>query len=145
MPLLTFPIGAHELALTVLLGPSRPVTAAYVTSGRPVPAVWAAGVLDTGTNITCVARPGLRRLGLVPTRRSRSQTASGRVAVRLFRVSLTIPPAGNAPGASLTFPDLEVMELPQPLSGAEVLIGMDVLLGCKLLLDGPARQFALEF
>jgi hypothetical protein len=145
MPLLTFPIHGHELPLTVVLGPNRPVMAAYVASGQPIPVVWAAGVLDTGTNITCVARGVLRRLGLVPTRRSRSQTASGRVAVRLFRVSLTIPPAGNAPGASLTLPDLEVMELPRPFSGAEVLIGMDVLLGCKLLLDGPARQFTLEF
>jgi hypothetical protein len=44
----------------------------------------------------------------------------------------------------LTFP-IRSMELPQPLSGVEVLIGMDILMNCKLLLDGPARQATLEF
>jgi hypothetical protein len=58
---------------------------------------------------------------------------------------MTISPPGNLPGAGLTLPDLEVMELPQPLSGVEVLIGMDVLMNCKLVLDGPAGQFTLEF
>jgi hypothetical protein len=145
MPLLTFPIPAVELTLTVVLGPSRPVMQAHVASGQPVPVVRAAAVLDTGTNVTCVARAVLRRLRLTPVRRNRSQTASRKMAVRLFRVSITVPPAGNLPGASLTLPDLEVMELPQPLPGVEVLIGMDILLHCKLLLDGPGRQFTLEF
>jgi hypothetical protein len=27
----------------------------------------------------------------------------------------------------------------------DVLIGMDVLLSCKLVVDGPAGQFAIEF
>ena len=27
----------------------------------------------------------------------------------------------------------------------DVLIGLDFLLGCKFLLDGPARQFSLEW
>jgi len=40
--------------------------------------------------------------------------------------------------------DLLVMEMPSVLP-VDVLIGMDVLLTCKLLLDGPARQFTLEF
>jgi hypothetical protein len=144
MPVLTFPLRSHELVLPVLLGPNQPVTAAYVTSGQPVPTAWALGALDTGTNITCVARAVLRRLGVAATRRARTQTAGGKVAARLFRVSLTIPATGNQPVADLTLPDLEVMELPQPLSGVEVLIGMDILLDCKLVLDGPARQFTLE-
>jgi hypothetical protein len=37
------------------------------------------------------------------------------------------------------------MELPTPLPTANVVIGLDVLLGCKLLLDGPKRQFLLDF
>jgi hypothetical protein len=145
MPLLTFPLPSHELTVSVVLGPNRPLMDACVASGQPVPVVRATGVLDTGTNVTCVARAILRRLGIAPSWRARSQTASGQVRVRLFRVSMTIPPAGNRPGAGLTLPDLEVMELPKPLHGTEVLIGMDVLLNCKLLLDGPARQFTLEF
>jgi hypothetical protein len=41
-------------------------------------------------------------------------------------------------------PDLLVMEMPAGLP-LDVLIGMDVLLGCRLTLDGPARQFTLDF
>jgi hypothetical protein len=45
----------------------------------------------------------------------------------------------------LTRRDLIVMEMPSPIPGVDVLIGLDVLLDCKLLLDGPARSFTLEF
>jgi hypothetical protein len=45
----------------------------------------------------------------------------------------------------LTRRDLVVMEMPIPVPGVEVLIGLDILLDCKLLLDGPARQLTLEF
>jgi hypothetical protein len=45
----------------------------------------------------------------------------------------------------LTRDNLLVMEMPSPIPGVEVLIGLDILLDCKLLLDGPARQFTLEF
>ena len=45
----------------------------------------------------------------------------------------------------LTRSDLRVMELANPIPGVEVLIGLDILLDCRLLLDGPARQFTLDF
>ena len=35
-----------------------------------------------------------------------------------------------------------VTALPQAI---EVLIGLDVLRGCKFMLDGPANKFSLEF
>jgi hypothetical protein len=41
-------------------------------------------------------------------------------------------------------PDLLVMELPLGFP-VDVLIGMDVLLGCRMLLDDPARQLTLDF
>ncbi len=41
--------------------------------------------------------------------------------------------------------DLLVSELATVISDIDMLIGMDVLLSCKLLPDGPARQFTLEF
>ncbi len=45
----------------------------------------------------------------------------------------------------LTRDDLLIMELIDPIPGVEVLIGLDILLDCRLLLDGPGRQFTLEF
>jgi hypothetical protein len=45
----------------------------------------------------------------------------------------------------LTVRDLLVSELTTTLPNIDMLIGMDILLDCKLLLDGPARRFVLEF
>jgi hypothetical protein len=60
-------------------------------------------------------------------------------------VSVSITDFGT-PGAPLFVqPTLLVMELPLALANVDVLIGMDILLGCRMLLDGPARQFTLDF
>ncbi len=64
---------------------------------------------------------------------------------QFFRVSLTIPSTAGLGGPMLTFDDLLVMELGQLIPGVDILIGLDFLLLCKLTLDGPARQFTLEF
>jgi len=59
-------------------------------------------------------------------------------------VSLSIVgPTGMGP--SLVQPSLEVVELTTPIPNIDVLLGMDVLLQCRLLIDGPARQFTLMF
>lgn len=87
----------------------------------------------------------LQQLGLTSTGQGSSQTAGGLAAVNLFEVSLRIPSPGNDPGSMLTRLDLMVMELPSPIPGVDVLIGLDILLDCKMLLDGPARRFTLEF
>jgi hypothetical protein len=44
-----------------------------------------------------------------------------------------------------TFPDRNVLELANPIPGLDVLIGMDLLLTIKMILDGPRKQFILEF
>ena len=66
------------------------------------------------------------------------------MSVRLCNVTLFVLDEGQPHLPWLAQPDLLVMELPSGLP-AEVLIGMDVLLSCKLLLDGPDLQFAIEF
>ena len=68
-----------------------------------------------------------------------------KLAVNLFEVSVSVPPPGNLPGPMLTRHDLTVMEMPSPIPGVEVLIGLDILLNCKLVLEGPARRFTLDF
>jgi hypothetical protein len=102
-------------------------------------------VIDTGSTVTCVTPALLQRLGLRPIGQGSSHTVAGQAAVNLFEVSLSIPPAANVPGPMLTRGDLVVMEMPSPIPGVEILVGMDVLLDCKLFLDGPARRFTLEF
>jgi hypothetical protein len=146
MPQLTFAIPAGELTLTVVVGHNRKALLQLLAAGQPPPApLWTTALVDTGSNVTCVTSAVLAKLGLTSTGQGSSHTATGPVAVNLFEVSLSIPPASNVPGPMLTLRDLIVMEMPGPIPGIDVLIGMDVLLECKLLLDGPARQFSFEF
>jgi hypothetical protein len=146
MSQLTFPLRGNELKVAVVIGLYHQAMVDQLAAGLPLPSpIWATGVIDTGSTVTCVATDVIQRLGLPPAGRNTTRTASGSVPVRLFRVSLSIPPAGNLPGAMLTREDLIVMELADPIPDVEVLIGLDILLDCRLLLDGPGRQFTLDF
>lgn len=146
MSQLTFPILSDELTLPVLIGHNRKALAVLLAAGGALPSpVSTKAVVDTGTNVTCVDPAVLQRLGLLSTSQGTSQTAAGQAAVKLFEVSLSITPPANSAGPMLTRRDLIVMELPCPIPGVDVLVGMDILLDCRLLVDGPARQFSLEF
>jgi hypothetical protein len=63
----------------------------------------------------------------------------------MAQLTFPVSKAGQAVRVWLTWPDLLVTELTTVLPDADDLIGLDVLLQCKLHLDGPARQFTLEF
>ena len=64
----------------------------------------------------------------------------------MFVVSLGITDFGDPAAPELVEANLTVMELVTAFPQAiEVLIGLNVLRGCKFLLDGPANQFSLEF
>jgi hypothetical protein len=102
--------------------------------------------LDTGTDVTAVASSILRQLPLSAPASRITHTASGRVNVNVYRVSLGITdPTQPAGSPWLTHSDLLVTELTTVLPDADVLIGLDILLGCKFVLDGPAMRFTLEF
>lgn len=132
--------------MTVVVGLYHQAMVDRLAAGLSLPApIWTTGVIDTGSTVTCVTADVIRRLGLPPAGQTSTQTAGGSVSVQLFRVSLSIPPAGNLPGSMLTRSDLIVMELTDPIPDVEVLIGLDILLDCRLLLDGPGRQFTLDF
>ena len=70
---------------------------------------------------------------------------AGPVAVNLHEVSLSITDPGLSGAPMLTCADLLASELATALPDVDVLVGLDVLLGCRLTLDGPARTFTLEF
>jgi hypothetical protein len=93
-------------------------------------------LIDTGTDVTAVSALLLQRLGLAASHQTTTQTASGRLSVQMFVVSLGITDFGDPAAPALA------SVLPQSI---EVLIGLDVLRGCKFVLDGPAHQFSLEF
>ena len=120
-------------------------TTARLQAGVPVPRPIAVNAqIDTGCNVTLVSAAVLHSLGIVSHRTTQSTSTAGAWAVRLFMVSLSIVgPTGMGP--SLVQPSLEVVELTTPIPNIDVLLGMDVLLQCRLLIDGPARQFTLMF
>jgi hypothetical protein len=146
MPQYTYSMTAGEPTLPVLIGISSKDAKDMVASGQHMPRpIWGTGYLDTGTSVTCVVPAVLQQLGIRATGKAGSRTVGGQVSVSLFEISLSIPAPGLIHGPMLTREDLLVMELPHPIPGLEVLIGLDILLECKFTLDGPARQFSLDF
>jgi hypothetical protein len=145
MPQLTFPISARELIADVRVNVSAADMAQLYANRRAAPSpVVARGELDTGSNVTGVSAAVIQRLALVPHGRSSTTGIGGNVTVQLYRVSLSVFDPANPLVPWFVVPDLEVMELP-PSVRSDVLIGMDVLLECRLFLDGPARTFTLDY
>ncbi len=146
MPHLTFPISPDGCALQILIGLHGKEMAALYAAGKPIPnPVWVRGLVDSGTDITCVAPRVMHQLGLVIAGSTSTQTAGGSVNVNLFDVSLTITDPAKPSTHTLVREHLVIMELLHALPTFEALIGMDVLAQCLLILDGPGQQFTLAF
>jgi hypothetical protein len=147
MPKLTYPVQPDGLICDVLVGLDGKTTTTLVATGQPIhPPILCRGLIDTGTDITSIASAVLRRLGLnTPSVQMTTQTVSGPAHVDLFEVSVNVLDLGNPSGPKLVLPTLRIMELPTVLPNLDVLIGLDILLTLRLLLDGPGRQFLLDF
>lgn len=145
MAQLTFPIIGPELWIDVRVNLSAPALANNQATGGPAPSsIPARAQIDTGSTVTVVAASILGRLGIAPTMKATTQGIGGPLSVQLFHISLSILDGNDLQLPWLTEPDLVVMQAPPHLA-VDVLIGMDVLLGCRLLIDGPGRQFMLDF
>jgi hypothetical protein len=144
---LTFAVTKAGLAVPVWVGHTKQALLALQAAGKPIPApVGARGLRDTASDVTAVAPWIIQQLAIPVATTSSTHTAGGQVSVRLYRVSMSITDPTQPPGSPwLTSADLLVTELAAVLPDADVLIGLDVLLTCKLLLDGPGGQFTLEF
>ena len=142
-----FPVTPAGPCVPVWIGLDRQTSAALLAAGLPIPVpVQARGLIDTGSDVTVVASPILRQLGVPPAAAASTHTAAGQVRVDLYSVSLSVTDPAQPPGSPwLMLPTLLVMEALATLPDADVLIGLDILLNCKTLLDGPARQFTVEF
>jgi len=145
MAQLALPIVIGELLIDVRLNLHAPALVALQPAQRPIPQSAAArAILDTDSNATCVSAALVQQLALISTLSSTTQGISGPVAVQLYRASLVILDPARPHVPWFVVPDLEVMELP-PGAPVDVLIGMNVLLDFRLLVDGPARQFTLDY
>jgi gag-polyprotein putative aspartyl protease len=146
MAQLRFPTTRTGLIVRVWIGLSGRETMVLLAAGLPIPPpIQGLAFLDTGSDVTAISARCLQSLGIAPTMSTSTTTAGGPVQVRLFEVTLSITELTYSTTAWLTEPDLLVMELPASLPGGDGLIGLDVLLSCKLLVDGPAGHFMLDF
>jgi hypothetical protein len=145
MPRVVFPVLADGLLVDVLIGLDGATIVAQLAAGQPITApVPARAEIDTGSNVTAVSAAILQRLGIPIQYQTTTQTASGNLAVNVAKVSVGVRDSRDPASPELVEPTLSVMELTVPLPKVEVLIGLDFLLSCRFLLDGPARQFSLE-
>jgi hypothetical protein len=146
MPALTYAVMPAGLAVPVWVALDGPAMAALQSRGKPIPApILLRGLLDTCADVTAVALDSLVQLGALPVASVQTMTAGGMVTVSLYQVSLSIAGPAQLGGFALTEPALRVTELAVALPDADVLIGLDLLLSGKLLLDGPAAQFTLDY
>jgi hypothetical protein len=142
---LTFPILGDGLIVDVLVNLDAGLLLPRRARGQDCDPAQVKGIPDTGSNVTGVRPAVLAQLGIQPTSLGGTTTGvGGTVEVRLYRVSLHVYDASNLAMGMFTNPSVVAMELPPHLDH-DVLIGMDVLLGCVLTVDGPARRFTLDF
>ena len=144
MATLTFPVIPTGLVVDVAVNVQAALLLPLRSSGTGPSPVQGRGLIDTGSDVSAVALPMLQRLGIPPTQRTTTQSIGGTVAVNVYRVSLHLLDARNVGQPWFSHASLLVMELASGLP-FEALIGLDVLLSCKLFVDGPARTFRLEF
>ncbi len=145
MPQLSFPIDADGLVVDVLVNLEAALLLPLRQSGQACSPIKVKGLIDTGSTISGIS-PSIRsQLGISPVLPPHTTTGIGGVIrVQLYQVSLHVRDAAAPNLPMLILPSLLVMELP-PGPTCDVLIGMDVLVQCKLLLDGPAGHFTFEF
>jgi hypothetical protein len=94
--------------------------------------------------VTAVSTAILQRLAIPIQYQTTTQTISGSLSVNVAKVSVGVRNFQDPTSPELVEPTLSGMEWTTPQPKVEVLIGIDFLLGCKFLLEGPAGQFSLE-
>jgi hypothetical protein len=144
MAQLTFPILPAGLIVDVMINLQAPVLVPLRASGGgPLP-VPGKAIIDTGSDVSAVGLPIIQQLGIPVLHRASTRGIGGSFPVDLYEVSLHILDVQNVGLPWLSQPYLVVMELPSGIP-FEALIGMDVIRTCKLLVDGPAGRFTLDF
>jgi hypothetical protein len=144
MAQLTFPILRAGLVVDVMINLEASVLVPLRSSGGGPSPVRGRALIDTGSDMSAVASPILLQLGIPVFLRTSTQGIGGSLQVNLHEVSLHILDVQNVGGPWFSQPSLAVMDL---ASGVpfDALIGMDIIRTCKLLVDGPAGLFTLDF
>jgi hypothetical protein len=142
---LTLPIQPGGLLLDVLVGHNNVQTQELLDAGLPlVRPVKVVAFIDTGADISGISATLARTLSRSPVHYLHTITAGGSIRTACYQISLSFL---DATGTRLLFviPDLLVTEMTTPPTRLDVLVGLDVLLQCVLIVDGPNGSFTLRF
>ncbi len=146
MPHFTVPMSPEGYAVEVMLGLPAADMAVLLAAGQVIPPpLRARGLLDTATDKTAVAVGLLQQMGLPHLGSVETQTAGGRVIVKLYRASLSVLNPAGAIDPSQARPDWVVTEFLHAPPNIDVLLGLDLARECLLILDGPGQRFTLGF
>jgi hypothetical protein len=148
MTVLADSIAPNGALVRVLVGIGASQRQKLRTAFRPIPqAVSLDALLDIGAETTCYDSQAVRALGLefdtIITLNAPALGGFGLVSIE--KASLTIVhPSGN-PADDLVIPGIGIIDLPLNTLGYQLLLGRDVLNRCRLVYDGPAGTFTLEY
>ena len=96
------------------------------------------GIIDTAAQDTCIAASIADTLRLDPVRYAPLTTASGERRSAVYHLTVQLACDQGRP------PDpISVFAHEALVTGAEMLIGLDVLRKGKLILDGPSNRYEL--
>jgi hypothetical protein len=139
--------GQGQAFVEVVLLPSGPRVQALQTAGQPLPSTTVRqGLIDTGATVTIIDPSVRKALGLVPYRIRPLSVPGTAVLVNAFWYKLDLLIVGpQPPSAHLHVPTLSVVETPISHSGADILVGCDVLSHCFFGYSGTAGDFILAF
>ena len=143
MPYITIQLTTAGPLLDIQVGVSQAREDALRKASRPVPArEQIRALVDTGANCTCIDRDLVDRLGIAPTGRTSTLTAStgsNPHVVDLFDVAIGIP----INGVVKFYGSVPVLALDLSSQGFHALIGQDILGHALLIYDGKGKSFTL--
>ena len=146
MSLLSFDIDPAGLMTDLVIGLDLQEIRRRQGIGQPIPnGIQVRALIDSGSDITCIAPSILSALGIAPYARVGTQTASSPALVGCFYASLCLIGHAGISGPSLVQPKWTVHEFLNPSPSIDALIGLDFLTESLLVIDFPRQQFTLSF
>jgi hypothetical protein len=148
MPVLTGVVSSEGVLVDVQIGWSAASGRTLRAALRPVPPlVEAKALIDTGADSSCVDPTILQALGLpvggfaminVPAH-------GGLTFATQHDASLSVLHTSGDARMNWVLDSVLVVELAIGVLGYQMLLGRDVLAGCRFLFDGPANKFELSY
>jgi hypothetical protein len=142
---LTLPIQPAGLLVEVMIGVNDDLTQDLLQAGLPlVRPLKVTAFLDTGADVSGISRQIAQALKLMPVLTVQTTTGGGVIHTPCYAISLSFL---DATGTRLLYaePDLLVTEMATPPPNLDAFVGLDLILRCMLIVDGPNGYFTLRF